>query len=256
MANVVITGASSGIGAALARFYAGPGVALGVIGQAAGRLEAVSGGLRAAGAQVSQGVFDVRDRAALEAYLATFDARHPIDLLIANAGVLDGRRDGSLLETAESARRVIGINLLGAVDTVQAVLPGMVARGRGHIVLVSSLAGLSALPDAPAYSASKAGLLAYGRGLRAALVGTGVRVSVVCPGYVASAMTDSHIGKQPGKISADDAARLMAAGIARNRAVIGFPRLLYFLALITPFIPEAITRLATRDIRFHVAPPD
>jgi len=190
----------------------------------------------------------------LAAFLAEFDAAHPIDLLIVNAGVLDGRRADGTLETADTARRVIDINLLGAVDTVQAVLPAMIARGRGHIVLVSSLAALAPVPDAPAYSASKAGLLAYGRALRAAVVETGVRVSVVCPGYVESAMTDSHIGKQPGKISAAAAARLIAAGIARNRPVIGFPRLLFILSLITPFIPEAITRLATKDIRFHVKP--
>jgi short-subunit dehydrogenase len=229
-------------------------VTLGVTGRDAARLEAVGDGLRAAGAQIRPGIFDIRDRLALAAFLAEFDAAHPIDLLIVNAGVLDGRRADGTLETADTARRVIDINLLGAVDTVQAVLPAMIARGRGHIVLVSSLAALAPVPDAPAYSASKAGLLAYGRALRAAVVETGVRVSVVCPGYVESAMTDSHIGKQPGKISAAAAARLIAAGIARNRPVIGFPRLLFILSLITPFIPEAITRLATKDIRFHVKP--
>ncbi len=251
---MVITGASSGIGAALARFYAAPGLTLGVTGRDAGRLADISGRLRAAGARVSEGLFDVRDRTALFAFLAEFEARHTIDLLIANAGVLDGRRADGTLENAETARRVIEINLLGAIDTVQAVLPAMIARGGGHIALVSSLAGLSALPDAPAYSASKAGLLAYGRALRAGLADTGVRVSVVCPGYVESAMSDSHIGNKPGKISAEAAARLIAAGIASNRQVIGFPRLLYVLALITPFVPEAIIRAATKDIRFHVAP--
>jgi len=250
----VITGGSSGIGAALAKFYAGPGVTLGVVGRDAARLDAVGLALRAAGAQVRQGLFDLRDRPALATFLADFDFRHPIDLLIVNAGVLDGRRADGALEDADAARRVIDINLLAAIDTVHAVLPHMAGRGRGHIVLVSSLAGLSPVADAPAYSASKAGLLAYGKALRAALVETGVRVSVVCPGYVASAMTDSHIGKQPSKISAASAARLIAAGIARNRQVIGFPRMLYILAMITPFVPEAINRLATRSIRFHVVP--
>ena len=197
-------------------------------------------------------MFDVRDRPALSAFLGGFDAAHPVDLLVANAGVLEGRRADGTLEDAAVARRVIEINLLGAIDTVHAVLPGMTARGGGHIVLVSSLAGISPVADAPAYSASKAGLLGYGRALRAALAATGVRVSVVCPGYVESAMTESHIGKQPGKISAAAAARLIAAGIARNRAVIGFPRVLFGAAMIAAFVPEAIDRAATRGLRFHV----
>ena len=253
-ANIVITGASSGIGAALAEFYAGAGIILGVTGRDSARLDAVAARLRAAGAQVVPGAFDLRDRTALAAYFADFFASHPIDLLVANAGVLDGRRADGSLESGEAARRVIDINLLGAIDTVHAVLPHMLARGKGHIVLVSSLAGLSPVTDAPAYSASKAGLLAYGRALRAALAETGVQVSVVCPGYVVSAMTDSHIGEQPGKISATAAARLIAAGVARNRQVIAFPRMLALLARISPFVPEAVNRVATNGIRFHVVP--
>jgi short-subunit dehydrogenase len=253
-ANIVITGASSGIGAALASYYAAPGVTLGVTGRNAARLDAVVATLRAAGAAVAPDVFDLLDRPHLASFLAHFDAAHPIDLLVANAGVLDGRRADGSLENRETARRVIDINLLGALDTVHAVLPQMIARGRGHIVLVSSLAGLSPVTDAPAYSASKAGLVAYGRALRAALVQTGVRVSIVCPGYVTSAMTESHVGEHPGKISAEAAARLIAAGIARNRQIIGFPHGLYMLAMISPFVPEAINRLATKGLRFYVVP--
>jgi short-subunit dehydrogenase len=254
-ANIVITGASSGIGAALATFYAAPGITLGITGRNAARLDAVAAGLAATGAQVKQGLLDVLDRPALSGFLSGFDAVHPIDLLVANAGVLDGRRADGSFETGDAARRVIDINLLGALDTVHAVLPQMIARRGGHVVLVSSLAALSPVADAPAYSASKAGLVAYGRALRTGLAETGVRVSVVCPGYVVSAMTESHIGEQPGKISAEAAARLIAAGIARNRQIIGFPRALYGLAMISPFVPEAINRLATKGIRFHVAPP-
>ena len=252
--NIVITGASSGIGAALAKFYARPGVTLGLIGRDPARLGAVAAEVRTAGAVVVEGLVDLRDRPALAGFLTDFDARHPVDLLIANAGVLDGRRAEGVVEDADTARRVIEINLLGAVDTLHALLPAMRQRRRGHIVLVSSLAGLSPLPDAPAYSASKAGLLSYGRAMRVAVAHENVRISVVCPGYVASAMTETHIGNQPHKISAEAAARLIDAGIARNRPVIGFPWNLYVLSLISPFFPEFVIRLATKDIRFHVAP--
>ncbi len=149
---------------------------------------------------------------------------------------------------------MIEINLLGATDTLHAVLPAMRRRQKGHIVLVSSLAGISPVADAPAYSASKAGILSYGRALREALIAENVRISVVCPGYVGSAMTETHIGSQPHKITADAAARLIGAGIERNKAVIGFPLHLYWLSLISPLFPAAITRMATKDIRFHVEP--
>lgn len=228
---------------------------LGLWGRDPARLAAVADRARNAGAVVQAQSVDLRDRDALTASLTEFDARTPIDLLIANAGVLDGRRADGSIEDADAARRVIEINLLGALDTLHAVLAPMRQRNRGQIALVSSLAALSPVSDAPAYSASKAGLLAYGLALRAALADTKLGVSVICPGYVTSAMTDSHIGKQPGKISAEAAARLIAAGIAQNRAVIGFPRSLFWLAKISPFIPEAINRLATSGIRFHVRPP-
>jgi short-subunit dehydrogenase len=251
--NIVITGASSGIGAALARFYAAPGTVIGLVGRDAARLGAVAADIEAASALAVQGVFDLRDRVALAEFMVAFDRQHPIDLLIANAGILDGSRAAGEIETAEMARQVIEINLLGAIDTVHNALGPMRARKQGTIVLVASLAALSPLPDAPAYSASKAGLLSYGRALRAAVTADGVQVSVVCPGYVTSRMTEIHIGDHPMEISAEKAARLIAAGVKRGKAVIGFPFPLYFLSRISPFFPEFVTTLATRGIRFHVA---
>lgn len=250
--NIVITGASSGIGAALAAYYARPGATLGLIGRDLSRLAAVANRSLGLGAAVETGQLDIRDRTALAAFLAGFDRDHPIDLLIANAGILDGRRADGTIETAEMARGVIDINLSGALDTLHAVLSQMRSRRRGHIVLISSLAALSPLADAPAYSASKAGLLAYGLALRAAVATENVRVTVVCPGYVTSGMTDIHIGDHPLKMSAQRAARLIGAGIARNRRVIGFPLALYLASSVSQFIPEFISRLATRGIRFHV----
>jgi short-subunit dehydrogenase len=252
--NIVITGASSGIGAALARYYAKPGVTLGLTGRDAARLGAVAADARAAGAAVETAAFDLRDRTALNGFLAGFETAHPIDLIIANAGILDGTRADGTIEDAQTARRVIDINLLGGVDTLHAVLPVMRARKSGHIVLVSSLAAMSPLPDAPAYSASKAGLMSYGLAMRAAVAPDNVRISVVCPGYVTSAMTETHIGEHPLKISAEKAARLIARGIARNKPLIGFPLPLYILSLIEPLFPEFVVRIATKGIRFHVEP--
>ena len=185
--NIVITGASSGIGAALAKYYARPGVSLGLVGRDQARLNAVAAEVRAAGAIVEGGLFDLRDRAALLNFLSGFDRTSPIDLLIANAGVLDGRRADGSIEHADMARRVIEINLLGAVDTLHAVLPAMRTRRSGHIVLVSSLAALSPLADAPGYSASKAGLLAYGQAMRERLLRRTMCVLAWCAPALSSA---------------------------------------------------------------------
>jgi short-subunit dehydrogenase len=249
---IVITGASSGIGAALALHYAAPGVALGLLGRDAARLEAVAAAVRGKGATAETASIDMRETEALAAWIARFDAARPIDLLIANAGVLEGRGADGAIEDYAVAARVIGINLLGALAALHAVLPGMRGRGRGQIGLVSSLAALSPLTDAPAYGASKAGLLSYGLAMRAALEGTGVRLSVACPGYVTSAMTETHIGEQPMKIGADRAAGLIARGLARDRPVIGFPAALYFGSLASSVLPERLRLFFTRSMRFHV----
>jgi short-subunit dehydrogenase len=250
---IVITGASSGIGAALALQYAAPGVTLILIARNETRLATIATAARAKGATVEAASIDTRDTATITTYLTTSDTTHPIDLLIANAGVLEGRTADGTIEDFATAARVIEINLLGALATTHAILPAMRGRKRGHIALVSSLAAFSPLTDAPAYSASKSGLLSYGLALRAALAGTGVTVSVACPGYVESAMTDSHIGEQPMKLKAPQAATLIARGIAANHAVIGFPRPLYLGSLLSTIIPEPLRLLFTKSMRFHVA---
>ena len=252
--NIVISGASSGIGAALARLYARPGTTLGLLGRDAGRLAVTAKAAREAGAIVVEGVFDIRDRTALADFLRDFDAQHPIDLLISNAGILDGRRADGIVENAEDARRVIEINLLAAIDTVQNAVGYMRPRRKGQIALVSSMAAYAPLADAPAYSASKSGLLAYGLSMRLALASEGIGVSVICPGYVATAMTETHIGNHPHKISADAAAGIIARGLQRNSAVIAFPKSMHFLSRLTPFAPLWLYRVFTNDIRFHVVP--
>ena len=175
---------------------------------------------------------------------------------------------GVLIPLASVVIAVLGLRTPGPFPAVQAVAFGLVgvgavsgailARSAQRVALwqvaFGALAALSAAPDAPAYSASKAGLLSYGRALRAAVADENVRVSVVCPGYVTSAMTDTHIGEQPLKIGADKAARLIGAGVERNKAVIGFPLPLYVMSLISPLLPQALVRIATKGIRFHVAP--
>jgi len=250
--SIAITGASNGIGAALARALAGPGRQLALIGRDAARLEAVAAACRAKGAQCLTASIDVRDGERLSTFLGEVDGQTPIDLLVVNAGILDGRHADQAVETGPAARRVLEVNLLSAIDTLHSVLPGMQRRHRGNIVLVGSLASLIPLPDAPAYSASKAGLMSYGLALREAVASEGIRVVVACPGFVSTGMTDIHLGPRPGEISADAAAALILRGLQENRPLIGFPSVPFWFSRLSIVLPEWLRRRMTQDTRFYV----
>lgn len=252
--SILITGASNGIGAALALRLAQPGRALALVGRDPVRLEAVASTCRRQGATCHVAAMDLRDRLALSGFVERFDREHGLDGAIFSAGILDGRRQGDAVESREVAREVLDVNLMSAIDAVHMVLPLLRARRRGEIVLIASLASMIPLPDAPAYSASKAGLLAYGLALREAVRPEGLRVVVACPGYVATAMAGRHHGPRPGEISAERAAQLILSGVSRNQAVIGFPLLPYWLVLLSRFAPEAVRRHFQRHERFHVDP--
>lgn len=243
----IVTGASSGIGRAVALELAQGGWRLGLVGRDAARLAQVA---QECGGDVRIGAIDMQDTAAFAGFVADFGA---VDLFISNHGILDGRREGQMVESAEVARDVVAINLQSVIGALHAVLPGMQARGKGQIAIVSSLAGLSPLPDAPAYSASKAGLVMYGLSLREALRGSGVGVSVCCPGYVATPMGGEHKGNRPHEISAQDAARRIIKNALANKRLFGFPAPLWPMALFSLLIPEGLLRLFNGDLRFTVA---
>src|SRR5690349_6050841 len=182
--TILITGASSGLGAALADAYAAPGVTLALTGRDPGRLDAVAERCRAAGAAVRGAVLDVTGRDALAAWIAEVDAATPIDLAIANAGVAAGGRDAADADAdANAARRVLATNIDGVLNTVLPLVPAMRRRRRGQIALMSSLAGFRGLPGAAAYCASKAAVRVYGEALGGPLRHDGVTVSVICPGF-------------------------------------------------------------------------
>lgn len=250
--SIAITGASSGIGAALARSLAGPGRRLALLGRDQNRLETVASTCRDKGAECRVESVDVRDGESLRVLLGEIDDAAPIDLLVVSAGVLDGRQAEQVIETGAVARRVLEVNLLSAIDTIHAVLPGMQRRRRGDIVLVASLASLNPLPDAPAYSASKAGLMSYGLALREAVAGEGIRVVVACPGFVSTAMSDVHRGPRPGEVSADAAATLILRGLQDNRSLIGFPLVPFWFSRLLLLVPEWLRRRITQGTRFHV----
>lgn len=222
--HILITGATSGLGAALAVLYAGPGVALALTGRDAVRLAAVAELCRSAGAEaVETASLDVTDAAALESWLLAVDAARPIDLVIANAGIAAGPGPDRAGESAAQVRRIFAVNVDGVFNTVLPLLPRLVARGRGQIALMSSLAGFRGLPGAPAYGASKAALRVWGEGLRCDLAPLGIGVSVICPGFVATPMTAVNPFPMPFLMDAPRAAGIIRRGLERNRARIAFP---------------------------------
>ena len=239
-ASIVITGASGGIGGALARLYAAPGVTLCLTGRDAARLEEVTADCRKAGAEVVAFPLDVRDRAAVHEGLRAFDARFPVDLLIANAGVSAGLGPNRARETDEEAERLADINYKGTVHTVSALVDAMRERQAGHIALVSSLAGLRALPEMPSYSATKAAILAYGESLRGWLKPDRVAVTTICPGFVTSPMSERHIGAKPFEITADKAAVIIARGLRRQRRLVAFPWQLVLAIRLGNMVPAPI----------------
>ena len=235
--SILVTGASSGIGAALAKAYAAPGATLFLGGRDAGRLAAVARACRERGAVCRERVRDVTDARGMAAWVRACDDLAPLDLAIANAGVSAG--SGSAGENAGQTRRVLAVNVDGALNTVLPVLPAMVARGRGQIALMSSLAGFRGLPGAPAYCASKAMLRVWGEGQRAWLRDKGVRLSVICPGFVRTPMSDGNPYPMPFLMEADRAAEIVKRELARDRARIAFPRRTYWAVRLLAALPAA-----------------
>jgi short-subunit dehydrogenase len=251
---VVITGASSGLGAALARAYAAPGVALGLVARNAARLAAVAASCRAAGATVEEATIDVADRAPLEAWLVAFDLAHPVELVVANAGISAGPEPGRVGEDTGMTVRQVAVNLLGAVHTVAPLVPAMAARGRGQVALIASLAAYRGLPYSPGYCASKAGLRAYGEALRALAEPHGVGVTVVCPGFFTSPMTDRWDGPTPLLMSGERAARKVKRGIDRGCRRVSFPWPTVLGMQLCDALPPAIGDRILRGFRFSIRP--
>lgn len=236
--NIVITGASSGIGAALAVYYARHGVVLHLAGRHEGHLLQTSRLCEELGATVYPKIVDVVDANSMREWLEDMDDTTPIDLVIANAGISAGIGGGE--EKAAQARSIFATNMDGMVNTISPLIPRMMARKSGQIALMSSLAGIRGLPSSPAYSASKGWARLYGEGLRGWLARSNVRVNVICPGFIKTPLTDANPYYMPFLMSADEAAAIIAAGLMRNQARIAFPRLLYWPLLLLAALPCCI----------------
>jgi short-subunit dehydrogenase len=248
--HVLITGASRGIGAALARAYAVPGVRLSLAGRERIALDGVASSARAAGAEVACATLDVRDGDAVGAWIAAVDAERPIDLAIANAGI--NRPDDAPGAPPANLRLLLETNVLGTAHVATACAARMTARGRGQLALMSSLAGITGFGGMASYGASKAAIRAYGQALRGDLAPKGVKVSVICPGFVDTEMAAQVRGTKMGEWTAERAARFIKRGLARNRGLVAFPPLEAFGVRMLTVLPGLLMDPISRTFRYGV----
>ncbi len=252
--SVAITGASSGLGRALAVEYAAPGVVLHLLGRNPTRLEETAGLARQKGAEIRMAAIDVRDSTAMSNFLWDGDASAPIDCLIANAGITHGSHPDGGLEDFASIQGIMDVNFGGALNSLLPLIGPMRQRRRGQIVLVSSLAAFAPQADGVGYAASKAALFALAMSLRDALRHEGLSVHSICPGYVDTPMSARYLGWKPLLMSAERAARRIRAGVARDKAVVAFPLPLYFAARVQQILPGPLRRIGMGCFRYKISP--
>jgi short-subunit dehydrogenase len=245
--SILITGATSAIGGALARRYAAPRVTLYLHGRNVERLQEVAAACQAQGAKVVTKLLDVRDFTALRAWLEELG---PLDLVIVNAGMNTHIGPNGEPELWDEVEALLDVNLKAVMVTVQTVLPAMRARGQGQIALISSLAGYFGLPVIPTYSATKAGIKAYGEALRGWLTPEGIRVNVVMPGYVKSPMCEAMPGPKPFMWSPERAAKAIKRGLEGDRARISFPFLMNWGTWWLAVLPAALSIRIVRWLGF------
>lgn len=219
--TILITGASSGIGAALAQYYAAENTILLLIGQNEKRLQQIVDVCQKKGAKIDSACCDVSDRSQLAQLMARWIDQYDIDLAIANAGISAGT--AGIENSFENDHRIMAVNFSGILHLLEPLIPVMKARQSGQIALVSSLASYVGLAGAAAYSASKAAVRVYGEALRVELSDYHIQVSVICPGFVTSRITDQNDFTMPYLMPAEQAAFHIAKGLQRNKPRITFP---------------------------------
>ncbi len=250
--SILITGASSGLGEALALGYARPGALLALTGRDRDRLDAVADACRRAGADVLAETVDAADEGAMRAFIEAAHAARPLDLVIANAGISAGTGRGG--ESQAQAQRIFAVNVDGVVNTIAPAValmrdkPADGRASRGQVAIMSSLAAFRGFPGAPAYCASKAAVRIWGEALRGELHAAGIEASVICPGYVRTRMTADNRFRMPFLMDADRAAGIIRRGLARNRGRIVFPLRLYLLVRLLLALPMPLTDRMLRQM--------
>ena len=250
MFTIFISGATGAIGSALAKYYAKPDIHLIIHGRNQACLQELAKQCQMAGAEVSILILDLRNISELRSWILRNLAESPPDLVIANAGVSINNID-HFGENWEEVENLLEINIKSTFALVNAIIPLMIKRGNGQIVLISSLAGYYGLPVNPSYSASKAAIKVYGEALRGYLAPS-IKVNVVMPGGIRSKMCNATDAPHGLALEPDQAARNIAHGIAKNQARISFPFPLNLGAWFLNIVPSSIAQLCLNHLGYNI----
>lgn len=248
---IFLTGASSGIGEGLALALAKQGATLGLLARRESELLDLANRCQALGGTARVFPCDVTDAPAVEAAAATFfkEFGH-IDILIANAGIGGNNAETRALRP-DAVKKVIDINLLGAANSVHAVLPEMLKRGKGQLVAISSLAGFRGLPKSAAYSASKAGMTAFFESVRLDVRHKGIDVTIIQPGFIKTPLTSGRENKMPFLMELDDAIPLFIRAIEKKKAFAAFPWQLATIVRAGKIFPAWLYDMVAGGARFR-----
>lgn len=234
--TIIITGASSGLGAELAIKYSAKNNNLFLIARSEERLNQIAEKCRSNGANVVNIIADVTNSELMQSRIKEVADKHKIDIVIACAGVSAGTLDGP--ETAKQTNKIFATNVNGVLNTILPVIPHMIQMRSGNIVIISSMAGFLGLSSAPSYSASKGAARIFGQALQGYLKNYNVYVSTVIPGYIKTPMTDVNSFPMPFMISADNAASKIVQGVAKNKNIIAFPLIMFFFLKLFSLLPS------------------
>jgi short-subunit dehydrogenase len=235
--RILITGASGGLGAALACHYAAPGRILYLWGRDRARLEAVAAACQRAGADTVIRSLDLTDCAAAVAAIEKEDDAGPMNLALLAAGLGDIQAAGALAEDPAQVARLGMVNFVAPSAMAAALAGRMAARGHGQIVLIGSAAAFHALPFAAAYAGSKAGLTRFAQALRIGVAAHGVRVTLVSPGFIDTAAGRRVAGPKPFLMQPADAARRIAEAVAKGRGHVILPWPFALVRLLDRLLP-------------------
>lgn len=248
--SILITGASSGLGAALARHVAAPGVQLILTGRNRDRLDIIADEVSKQGADVDPVAVDAADAGAMNALIR----RTAPDVVIANAGVSGSIGADGALESPDQIARLFAGNLTGMLNTITPAADLMHARRHGRLAVVSSIASYVGMASGPSYSASKAAVRIYAEALRGVLAPQNVTMTVIVPGFIATPMSDRYLGQQMFKLTAEDAARRIWHAIDRGAPRLVFPWHLALGLKLLGIAPAWMHDSILNGFRFTVAP--
>lgn len=221
--HILISGATGGLGSALALHYAKPGHYLSLLGRNKKVLDDLKKQCETQGANVNCCLLDMLDTDALLKTLVRIDKNRPITLAIANAAITSSVGTQNELESLEQINLVIDTNLKASINFISPIIERMQERASGQIALICSLAAYRGLPITPAYCASKAGLKAYGDAIRPLLKQKNIHLSVICPGFIETAMSQQYPGSKRFMLSPTGAAHLIAKNLNKRKPIISFP---------------------------------